>query len=132
VLWSAQYHLTFHAWGGMPAAYVGFPAAWNVVAFYLHAFDATPVAAVLVIGSGVIASLIPIPWPHPLRVMGWTHVGRVIVMIWLGTAAVTLWTGFPTTPAAKAVFLLSLGAYLATVVKVALDERVPTSSAPHD
>jgi phosphatidylcholine synthase len=52
VLWSAQYHLTFHRWGQMPAAYVGFPAAWNLVAFYLHAFDATPIGPTRC-GSGV-------------------------------------------------------------------------------
>lgn len=124
VLWSAQYHLTFCTWGDMPTAYVGFPAAWNLVAFYLHAFDATPIAAVLVIGLGVIATLIPLPWPHPLRVTGWSHVGRLGVMVWLGTAAVTLWKGFPTTPAAKAVFVLCIVGYLAVVLKAALDNRV--------
>ena len=52
-------------------SFVGFPAIWNLVAFYLFAFDAGPAAAALVAGAGIVLTFVPWRWVHPLRVRAW-------------------------------------------------------------
>ena len=121
-VWSAQYRLTFHDWAGMPANFLGFPAAWSTVAFYLHAFDATPPAAVLSVGLAIIAALVPVRWPHPLRSERWPDLTRAVLLIWFATSALTLWHGFPALPPAKAVFLFA-AAYAALLVGMAARVR---------
>lgn len=107
ILLAALYRLVFVAQPQEPASrIVGLPAAWSIVGFYLHAFDATPLASVLGIGLGIVLGLIPLNWPHPLFSERWPAMTRTIVVIWLITAACTLWYGFPASPLAKSILLV--------------------------
>jgi phosphatidylcholine synthase len=51
----------------------GFPSLWNLVAFYLFAIGASPVAGAVTIAFFVIATFAPIHFVHPFRVrdFGW-------------------------------------------------------------
>jgi phosphatidylcholine synthase len=120
IIWAAQFRLAYHPWTGPTATFVGFPAAWSIVGFNLHAFDATPMAAVLIIGVTIIIGLVPLHWPHPLHANRWPHLTRALVAVWFGTAAATLLHGFPATPTSKAIFLAAV-AY--TVALAALTFR---------
>jgi hypothetical protein len=100
VLLSALYRTTFLEAGRSPT-FQGFPAAWGIIGFYLHAFDATPAAAFLVAGLGIVACLLPVSAPHPFRSPRWPAFTRLVAGGWLIAAAVTLLQGFPAAPAIK-------------------------------
>jgi phosphatidylserine synthase len=103
---SALYRLAFHpAHESTEPAVVCLPALWSVVAFLLHAFDATPLAAVFVIGCVLILTLVPIRWPHPLYAERWPVATRLVLAAGVMAAAVTLTHGLPADTAAKTVFI---------------------------
>jgi phosphatidylcholine synthase len=92
--------------------FVGFPAIWNIVAFYVFAF-ATPAwltMAVVLICVGL--TFVPMRWVHPLRVATFRLVTVGLTALWGLAAAWTIWRGFPAHPMAQAV-LASAGLYAA-------------------
>ncbi len=105
ILIAAFYRVGFQARERSVGSFNGVPAGWAVVAFLLHAFDATPVAAVLVIGLVLVLNLVPLPWPHPILAAHWQTQTRAVAALWLVTAAVTVWRGFPAEQWAKAIFI---------------------------
>jgi phosphatidylcholine synthase len=91
-------------------SFVGFPAIWNLVAFYLFAFDAGPAAAALVAGAGIVLTFVPWRWVHPLRVRAWRPLTLAALGLWAGAAAWTLALGFPAPPLAQ-LALIAAAAY---------------------
>jgi phosphatidylcholine synthase len=76
-------------------SFVGFPAIWNAVAFYVFAFDAAfAVTAVLVLVC-VVLTFIPLKWAHPLRTAAWRPLTLAVMGIWGLAAASVLLSGFP-------------------------------------
>jgi phosphatidylcholine synthase len=109
IILSALYRYAYHA--GEPTRaglYTGLPVSWAIVAFLLHAFDATPPAAVLVVGLCVVLSLIPIPWPDPVADGPAASLTRVVVAAWALTAAHTLIQGFPGSQGPKTILVAGL------------------------
>jgi phosphatidylcholine synthase len=95
----------------------GFPALWNVVAFYLLLVRPDPVAGAIVVVVLALASVAPIHFIHPFRVTDFGRWPAVLAAIWaLATAAMiwpdwsaamaTLWLGLSI---ATAVLLVGLG-----------------------
>jgi phosphatidylcholine synthase len=75
--------------------FVGFPAIWNVVVFYLFIFPLPPLlafASVVILGA---LTFIPLKWVHPLRVRRLRKVTVAVLAIWAGAALYALWEGFP-------------------------------------
>jgi phosphatidylcholine synthase len=126
ILLGAFYRFAFQATDRRSGSFMGLPAAWAVVAFLLHAFDATPVAAVLTIGVVLVLNLIPIPWPHPFLAERWQMPTRAVAAIWLFAAAATLWRGFPAEHWAKVIFI-GCGVYAVIWVITALREGNQTT-----
>jgi phosphatidylcholine synthase len=88
-------------------SFIGFPAIWNIVAFYIFAF-AMPVsvsAALVLLCVGL--TFVPMRWAHPLRTRLLWPVTLAFTGLWLIAASVTLWSGFPAGPYAKAALMLS-------------------------
>jgi phosphatidylserine synthase len=125
ILLSAQYRLCFLR-SSERAPFTGFPAVWSIVGFHLHAFDATPAAAILAIGLGIVFGLLPLNWPHPLWSRRWPLLTRAVAVVWLVTAAAALWHGFPATTAAKAVFVAA-GIYGALLTVLLAREKPATA-----
>jgi phosphatidylcholine synthase len=68
----------------------GFPALWNVVAFYLFLLRPEPwlgVASVVVL---CVLSFVPFPFLHPLRVARWRGLSIVLVLVWAALAIATV------------------------------------------
>lgn len=87
-------------------SFVGFPAIWNVVAFYLFAFAAPqPVAAGVVVICAALA-FVPFKWVHPLRVRALRGVTLTFTLLWAIAAVATLYVGFPALAGLKAVLAL--------------------------
>jgi phosphatidylcholine synthase len=119
VLLAALYRAAFYEPSGLSVPYfLGMPAIWSVLGFYLHAFDATPLVAVLLIGLCIVMGLLHYRWPNPIRSPRWTTATRTITGVWALTAAITLWNGLPASATAKGVFLAAAlyGAALTVLV----------------
>ena len=75
--------------------FVGFPAIWNIVAFYVFAFQMPPWAASLLVLVCALLTFVPMPWAHPMRTPTLWPVTLGLTGVWALAAVVTLWTGFP-------------------------------------
>jgi phosphatidylcholine synthase len=68
----------------------GFPALWNVVAFYLFLLKPAPwlgAFAVIVLAAATFA---PIHFVHPIRVPRWRLPNLAALALWIALAAVAL------------------------------------------
>ncbi|HWM48547.1 MAG TPA: CDP-alcohol phosphatidyltransferase family protein [Xanthobacteraceae bacterium] len=88
----------------------GFPAVWNLVAFYLFVLTPPPLvtAAAIVVLAGL--TFAPIPFLHPLRVRRWRWLTIAAMVLWGVLAIVTVWRGFMPGPWVVAALCL-LAAY---------------------
>ena len=95
--------------------FVGFPAIWNVVAFYLFLFPLPPIAAFVIVALLGGLTFVPLKWVHPVRVARWRPLTLAVLALWSGTSAWALWHGFPASPTiqmivfACSVYLLACG-----------------------
>jgi phosphatidylcholine synthase len=64
----------------------GFPALWNVVAFYLFLLRLPPWLAVVVVAVLCGASFVPFPFLHPLRVARLRRLNIALLLAWSGLA----------------------------------------------
>jgi phosphatidylcholine synthase len=68
----------------------GFPALWNVVAFYLLLLRPASWVAAAAIAALAVASFVPFPFIHPLRVVRLRAFNVVLLIIWAVLAAITV------------------------------------------
>jgi phosphatidylcholine synthase len=68
----------------------GFPALWNVAAFYLFLVRPAPWAAVAVIAVLVVLTFVPLPFVHPFRVRRLRLVNIALLVLWCLLAAFAL------------------------------------------
>jgi phosphatidylcholine synthase len=85
-------------------SFVGFPAVWNIVAFYLFAFAVPAWLAAAVILLCAALTFVPMRWVHPLRVVELRTTTVALTLLWAAAAVWTLWLGFPAGPVAQLVF----------------------------
>jgi phosphatidylcholine synthase len=84
-------------------SFVGFPAIWNVFAFYVFAFD---VRLQLVAIFGIICivlTFVPLKWVHPVRVKRGRVLTLLVAAAWGAAAVATLSAGFPASGAVQMV-----------------------------
>jgi phosphatidylcholine synthase len=68
----------------------GFPALWNIVAFYLFLLKPAPWFATLAVLVLAAATFAPIYFVHPVRVPRWRMVNLVALALWAGLAIFAL------------------------------------------
>jgi phosphatidylcholine synthase len=88
-------------------SFVGFPAVWNIVAFYVFAFQMPGWATALGVLACVSLTFVPMPWAHPLRTPGLWPVTFTLTGLWLIAAFRTTWSGFPAGPVEKWVYAVA-------------------------
>jgi phosphatidylcholine synthase len=99
-------------------SFVGFPAVWNLVAFYVFAFALPPLAAALLVLACVGLTFVPLKWAHPLRTRRLWQATGVATVLWLLAVAQVLSAGFPAGPWAQAVLLLVTSYFVGLAVHV--------------
>jgi phosphatidylcholine synthase len=62
--------------------FVGFPALWNLVAFYLLLLRPQPWAAGAAVSLVAILTFVPIKFVHPFRVRTWRAVTVALLALW--------------------------------------------------
>jgi phosphatidylcholine synthase len=94
--------------------FVGFPAIWNVAAFYLLVLEPpAPVGALAIVALAVLTFL---PWRfvHPVRVPRWRRLTVALVAVWAVLAVWTVFQGLAPAFEVK-VALASIGVYVFAV-----------------
>ncbi len=87
--------------------FVGFPALWNVVAFYAFALSLPYWLANLLTIACILLTFVPWKWAHPLRTPLLRPVTLLVTAAGCTAAVLTLWHGFPATAALKAILILA-------------------------
>lgn len=78
--------------------FVGFPAVWNIVAFYFFAFATPGWLARAIVVACVILTFIPMRWVHPMRVVALRTLNIAATVAWSLAAIAAVWGGFPAGP----------------------------------
>jgi phosphatidylcholine synthase len=107
---SSLYHFSDEGSKAKDNCFVGFPAIWNIVAFYLFAFQPAGWVTAAVILACVALTFVPMKWVHPMRVEALFAPTIAITVVWCIAAAAALAQGFPATGVVK-VALLATAAY---------------------
>jgi phosphatidylcholine synthase len=68
----------------------GFPALWNVVAFYLFLLKPAPWLAALIIAALAVLTFSPLPFLHPVRVRRLRMLNLAAVLVWSVLALIAL------------------------------------------
>lgn len=106
ILLSSLFHFSDTASKSEDLAFVGFPAVWNIVAFYIFALDLPRGVAAVVTGVAVALTFVPLHWVHPMRVTAARPLTLAATALWSLAAAAAVWHGFPAPPLAQ----MALGA----------------------
>jgi phosphatidylcholine synthase len=88
----------------------GFPALWNLAAFYLFLLRPDPWIAAAAIGVLAVATFVPFPFVHPMRVKRGQALNLVLLAAWSVLACIALWQGLQPQPWV-AVALCAVGLY---------------------
>lgn len=103
----------------------GFPTLWNVAVFYLLLLRPSPWVATFGMIGLVIATFLPIPFMHPIRVVRWRRLNVGILLIGLALAVIAVLQDFTVSPAITAGLVL-IAAYVMLVdpaIQIALNNR---------
>jgi phosphatidylcholine synthase len=95
ILLSSLFHFSHLGSKADDHCFVGFPAVWNVVAFYIFAFAPPGWAVSGLILLCVALTFVPMRWLHPFRVTQFQRVNIAMCVLWAGAAIWTVATGFP-------------------------------------
>lgn len=95
ILLSSLFHFADVASKSSDLSFVGFPALWNIVAFYIFALDVGPEAATVLIVLSVTLTFVPLHWVHPVRVTALRPVTLLLTAVWSVAAVLSVATGFP-------------------------------------
>lgn len=68
----------------------GFPALWNLVAFYLFLLHPDPLIALLVVAFFVVMTFMPVVFVHPLRARRWAAINIAVLLAWVVLGLVAL------------------------------------------
>jgi phosphatidylcholine synthase len=107
ILLSSLFHFSDTQSKADDYSFVGFPAIWNAVAFYVFAFGLARWPTVAVVLACVALTFVPLKWAHPLRTPALRLVTAFAIALWAVAAASTLLTGFPAGSWERAVLLLT-------------------------
>ncbi len=92
---SSLYHFSDLASKGEDYSFVGFPAVWNIVAFYVFALSPPGWLTYAVLVLLVVLTFVPMHWVHPMRVKRLQAVTLGVTLAWSIAAVAAIWHGFP-------------------------------------
>ncbi len=91
-------------------AFLGFPAVWNCVVFYLFVFQVpTGIAGVIIILLA-IAQFVPLDFVHPVRVKKLRWISIALTFVWLAISMRVIFADMSATSLDKGILVLT-GAY---------------------
>ena len=91
IQYSALYHFARSDMKTEDNYFRGFPALWNLVAFYLWVTGATPEAGAAVVAVLALSSFTSVTFVHPFRVRDYGAALPALAMVWAAATAALLW-----------------------------------------
>ena len=88
-------------------SFVGFPAIWNIFAFYVFALDTSPGVTAVAAIVAIVLTFVPTLWVHPWRVIKLRRYAVAASLIFALTSALVIASGFPAS-AGQAAILVSI------------------------
>ena len=73
--------------------FLGFPAVWNVIAFYLLMLKPAPLLAAGAVAVLAILTFVPVRFVHPFRVRRWRPVTVTLLALWAALALAAVLQG---------------------------------------
>lgn len=105
ILLCSLYHFADLASKGDDYSFIGFPAVWNLVAFYVFALAMPPWATYALVGACIGLTFVPLRWVHPLRVVRLRALTLAVTAAWAIAAIAAVHHGFPASLWSQAVLL---------------------------
>ena len=124
VLMTSLFHFSDLSSKTRDGYFVGFPAVWNIVLFYILAFNISQMMAFGAILFFSVLTFIPMCWVHPFRVVKLRWLTGLVVLVWFYAAYVTTLSGFnPVLP-----YKIMLAGALVYLVALSLRRNLPKIS----
>ncbi len=79
----------------------GFPAVWNLVAFYIYVLTPEPWVAAVVVIVLAILTFVPVRFVHPLRVKHWRILNIALMLVWAALAVIAVIANLVPGPAVR-------------------------------
>ncbi len=117
ILLSALFHFSDTESKAEDNSFIGFPAVWNLIAFYVFAFDMPPFASAAVVLTCVVLTFVPWRWVHPMRVVSLRAVTLGLSALWAAAAMCVVSGGFPA-PFVPKLILLAVALYALALVAI--------------
>jgi phosphatidylcholine synthase len=95
ILLSSLFHFSDTESKSDDNCFVGFPAIWNIVAFYFFAFNSPGWLVTLFVVGCIALTFVPWRWVHPMRVVKLRALTLALTVVWFIAALRAVWTGFP-------------------------------------
>jgi phosphatidylcholine synthase len=108
----------------------GFPALWNVVAFYLFVTQTPPEAAAVVVAALAALTFTSVPVVHPFRVRDYGRWLPLLALVWAIVTLALVWPGW--SPNVRGLCLALSFATLAALIGLGLLRGVRDSSGTRD
>jgi phosphatidylcholine synthase len=105
ILLSSLFHFSDLKSKSKDNCFVGFPAIWNIFAFYAFALDARTWLVEVCAAVAILATFLPLPWVHPLRVARMRTATVIVTLVAALAGVVTLVDGPPAPPLVQAVLV---------------------------
>jgi phosphatidylcholine synthase len=106
ILLSSLFHFSDTESKAPDHSFIGFPAIWNLAAFYVFAFNLPQAATAALVLACVALTFVPLKWVHPLRTPRLRPLTIAAAGVWALAAAAVLASGFPAGPWAGTILLL--------------------------
>ena len=98
ILVSALYNFTRRDLKTEDNYFRGFPALWNVVAFYLFVARPDPAVGAIVVVALAAMTFAPVHFVHPFRVRDYGRWLPALALVWAAATAALLWPGWEAGP----------------------------------
>ena len=117
ILLSSLYHFSDTRSKAEDNSFIGFPAIWNVVIFFMFVFQPSSLLATIIILIFAILTFVPLHWSHPVRNVRQRLLTIFVITIAAGASIWIVFNGFHA-EAAIARIILAIAAFygLALVV----------------
>jgi len=107
ILLSSLFHFSDTESKSKDHCFVGFPAVWNIVAFYVFALSLPAWLASSLVLICVGLTFVPMHWAHPLRTRRLFPLTLSLVVLWAAASALTLLWGFPASTLVRLILCLA-------------------------
>jgi phosphatidylcholine synthase len=111
ILLSSLFHFADQESKAEDYNFIGFPAVWNIVAFYVFVLQPQRELAELVILALIMLTFVPMKWIHPFRVVKFRGPTMAACAIWAVAAISATWTGFENVPWPIKALLIGVALY---------------------